>query len=122
MEKELIFIYNAKSGFFNKATDFAHKIVSPKTYNCGLCAITYGSFSIHKEWSDFLSTLDISITFLYKNDFVKKFPNISTKYPAVFLKQDERMTCFLKSFDIRREKDLPGLIKLIKEKLNYLNK
>lgn len=122
MKKELIFVYNAKSGFFNKATDFAHKIVSPQSYNCSLCAITNGNFSIHKKWADFLSSLDIPVTFLYKNDFIKQFPNISTKYPAIFLKQNDRMTCFLKFYDIDKEKDLSGLIKLIKEKLYYLNK
>ena len=29
--KELIFIYNAKSGFINELVDFAHKIISPNT-------------------------------------------------------------------------------------------
>ena len=30
-QKELIFIYNAKSGFINELVDFAHKIISPET-------------------------------------------------------------------------------------------
>ena len=48
-ESELIFIYNAKSGLVNEFLDFAHKIVSPGTYNCNLCAISYGNFSMKKK-------------------------------------------------------------------------
>ena len=40
-DKELIFIYNAKSGFINELVDIPHKIISPETYDCNLCAITY---------------------------------------------------------------------------------
>ena len=43
-ESELIFIYNAKSGIVNEFLDFAHKIASPSTYNCNLCAISYDNF------------------------------------------------------------------------------
>ena len=39
-ESELIFVYNAKSGMVNELLDFAHKIVSPSTYNCNLYAIS----------------------------------------------------------------------------------
>ena len=48
--KELIFIYNAKSGLVNELLDFAHKIISPETYNCNLCAITYGTFAMDKNY------------------------------------------------------------------------
>jgi hypothetical protein len=48
-EKELIFIYNAKSGLVNEMIDFAHKIVSPETYDCNLCAISYGTFTKKKS-------------------------------------------------------------------------
>ena len=40
---ELIFIYNAKSGIGNAFIDWAHKIISPKTYDCNLCSITYNN-------------------------------------------------------------------------------
>ena len=47
-DKELIFIDNAKSGLVNEMIDFAHKIVSPETYDCNLCAISYGTFTKKK--------------------------------------------------------------------------
>ncbi len=46
MNKQLlIFVYNANSDLFSTVTDFAHKILSPSTYQCQLCALTYGNFS-----------------------------------------------------------------------------
>ena len=54
---ELIFIYNAKSGVVNELIDFAHKIVSPETYDCNLCAISYGAFAMKKKWSTYIETL-----------------------------------------------------------------
>jgi len=37
----LIFVYNANGGLVNSWLDTAHKIVSPSTYSCSLCAITF---------------------------------------------------------------------------------
>ena len=37
---ELIIIYNAKSGIGNAFIDWAHKIISTKTYDCNLSSIT----------------------------------------------------------------------------------
>ena len=48
-DKELIFIYNTKSGLVNEMIDFAHKIVSSKTYDCNLCAISYNTFTKKKR-------------------------------------------------------------------------
>ena len=38
--RTLIFIYNANGGIFSAMADAAHKLVSPETYPCSLCAIT----------------------------------------------------------------------------------
>ena len=48
-DKELIFIYNTKSGLVNEMIDFAHKIVSSKTYDCNLYAISYNTFTKKKK-------------------------------------------------------------------------
>ena len=39
MSKEYLFVYNAKSDKLHKYLDFAHKIISPKTYACDLCSL-----------------------------------------------------------------------------------
>ncbi len=41
-EKALIFVYNADSGLLNAINDGILKIVSPSTYQCSLCSLTFG--------------------------------------------------------------------------------
>ena len=61
---ELIFIYNAKSGFFNSVMDYVHKFVSPETYSCNLCTLTYDNTGKKNEWANYLNTLPIEVEFV----------------------------------------------------------
>ena len=45
-----LFVYNADSGPLKALFDFGHKIVSPGTYPCSLCRLTYGPFGMRREW------------------------------------------------------------------------
>ena len=40
-KRKFIFIYNAKGGKWNSTLDLVHKYVSPRTYKCSLCKITF---------------------------------------------------------------------------------
>ena len=73
MKGQLLFVYNASSNLFSTVTDFAHKILSPSTYQCRLCALTYGNFSIKQEWKSFIESLPVKAVFLYKDEFEKEF-------------------------------------------------
>ena len=77
-DKELIFIYNAKSGFINELVDFAHKIISPETYDCNLCAITYGAFRMKKRWADYIQSLPINSVFTHQDKFYNMVIEIDT--------------------------------------------
>ena len=44
LNQNLVVVYNAKSGGLNAVLDYVHKMVSPKTYNCNLCKLTYDNF------------------------------------------------------------------------------
>ena len=57
----LLFVYNADSGLLNSAKDYVHKIISPKTYECNLCAVTFGNFGIKNEWKRFVDSLNYSV-------------------------------------------------------------
>ena len=117
---ELIFVYNAKSGLFNKAIDFAHKIVSQQTYECSLCSITYGNFTVHKKWTDFIVSLKIPVKFLYKNEFEALYPYISTIYPVVYLAREENLMQIATASEIgkvNKDRNLSELIDLIKLKM-----
>ncbi|MBA3647638.1 MAG: hypothetical protein H0W62_03650 [Chitinophagales bacterium] len=69
MKEQLIFVYNVNSDLFSTVTDFVHKILSPSTYQCKLCALTYGNFSLKQEWKAFIESLLIETVFLCKDEF-----------------------------------------------------
>lgn len=118
--KELIFVYNAKSGLFNKATDFAHKIISSNTYDCNLCAITHGNFGAHKVWVDFIQSVKIPTRFLYKDEFGKIYSTIKGEFPAVLLKQNNSLTFILTAGQLNEIQDLNSLVDILKMKLENI--
>lgn len=72
------------SGLFNTITDIAHKILSPATYACNLCALTHGHFKVREEWVDFLNTLDADCEFLHRDEVRQRYPGIDVQLPAIF--------------------------------------
>lgn len=99
---KLLFVYNAKSDILNSAFDFAHKIVSPKTYNCNLCKLTHGNFGEKKEWNEFRESSLHELEFLHIDEFENNHKR--EHYPAVFEVIKEEIKVFLS-----------------KEKLNEIN-
>ena len=115
-DKELIFIYNAKSGFINELVDFAHKIISPETYDCNLCAITYGSFRMEKRWTDYIQSLPINSVFTYQDKlYDNKLKNV--KLPSVFLRNGTDLKELISSSEINKLNELQQLIKILDKKL-----
>ncbi|MDX1779460.1 MAG: hypothetical protein R3339_11320, partial [Thermodesulfobacteriota bacterium] len=94
-EKKLLFVYNADTGLFSVITDYAHKIISPKTYPCNLCALTYGNMGMNNKWKDFISHLKVSFGFLHRDEFVKQYASQETQLPAAFLKQGESVSLLI---------------------------
>ena len=115
---ELIFVYNAGSDVFSVVTDFAHKIVSPATYNCQLCALTHGHFSVKKDWKDFIQNLTIPSTFLHKDVFQKQY-GTTYSLPAIFIKSKEVLNVFVSREEIMHCKSLPALQQIISQKLAH---
>ncbi|MBU0498608.1 MAG: hypothetical protein KJ558_05035 [Gammaproteobacteria bacterium] len=62
-EAPLLFVYNADSGLFNTLADIGHKIFSPGTYQCDLCALTHGYFQERIEWRAFVESLGVECRF-----------------------------------------------------------
>lgn len=83
---KLIFVYNADSGVFNGLADWAHKIFSPETYACNLCALTYSNLGMRREWQYFISQLGIPLEFLHRDELQKQYGITHMQLPAV-LKQ-----------------------------------
>ena len=113
---KLVFVYNADSGMFNTMADIAHKLLSPKTYNCNLCMLTHGYFSARKDWINFLQVLNIEMEFLHRDEFIKRYPDSSETLPAVFIEQDE-IELFISADEINTLQSVEALQDLIKKKI-----
>ena len=113
----LIFVYNADSGLFNTLTDMAHKIFSPQTYQCNLCAITYGNFAIRKEWQEFLQTLDAELEFLHRDELKGRYALDDVELPVIFSKGATGLQIWITAEEINHCRDLAALKTLIVDKL-----
>lgn len=88
---QLVFVYNADSGLFNTMADIGHKLFSPATYPCDLCAITHGLLSERAEWRRFIDSLGAPCEFLHRDQFRARFPDVQTLLPAIFRECEGRL-------------------------------
>ena len=108
---ELIFIHNARSGVTNAFIDWAHKIISPNTYKCNLCSITYNNLGKEKKWSDFLKNVNVKSSFYYV-DHLKglDFVTDSIILPCIFIKKNDEYKLIIDSNDLNKLKNIDELI------------
>ncbi len=110
--QELIFVYNVRSGLFNKLTDYAHKTLSPGTYACDLCSLTHGNLGMYREWEVFVQKLPLRASFQYKN----QWPEFQT-FPLVLLKSGEETNVLLDTGQLNAVNSLEELMDLLRVKL-----
>lgn len=115
---KLIFVYNADTGVFNAITDTIHKVMSPDTYECRLCQITYGMTSMQNAWREFLSDIEGEKVFLHRNEFQKQHPDIPANLPAIFTEEMGQLYPFLTAEEINECSDLESLMETVKSKLS----
>lgn len=83
-EGTLLFVYAADSGLFNTVADIAHKIFSPHSYPCRLCALTHGHFKVKREWQHFVDRLSVPCRFLHRDEAAGE-PGVDIgQLPAVY--------------------------------------
>ncbi|GGG53947.1 hypothetical protein [Hymenobacter glacieicola] len=116
---ELLFVYNADSGVVNGLLDSLHKALSPATYACSLCALTYGATSMRPQWREFLKSLPVHPTFLHRDELARRYPTLLTEpLPAVFRRESAAADwqLFVAAAELQTL-DLPDLIQLIRQRL-----
>lgn len=118
MPNNLIFVYNADSGIFNTLTDIAHKLISPQTYNCNLCALTHTAFGMREEWKEFLESLDAELEFLHRDEFLESGGSAEAELPAIYEKKDSELREWIPAEAIRELKSLEELQELIRHRLS----
>ena len=110
----LVFVYNAASGLFNTVADAAHKIFSPETYQCQLCALTHSTFGMRQGWKRFLETLDRPLEFLHADELAERYGVSQVPLPAVFEREGGRVEVLLDAASINACRTLDELQQLIK--------
>lgn len=111
-----VFVYNADSGVLNAAFDFAHKIISPDTYECNLCMLTYGSFTEKKVWKKFRKEAKGDYEFLHKDQFEHKYRK-QFDYPIILEEIDDGFKVVLTSDEMDAIDDVEALIEILNGKV-----
>jgi hypothetical protein len=115
-DKSLVFVYNADSGLFNALGDMSHKIFSPGTYQCNLCALTYSTFGMRQSWKQFLDTLDRPVEFLHADELKQLYGVSSIPLPAVFCNKGGNLKVLVNASEIQSCRTLDELKQLVKKK------
>jgi hypothetical protein len=116
----LIFIFNADSGAINSVKDFFHKMVKPSTYECNLCAVTFGNFGMKKDWAQYVKNLenDINTEFLHRDEFEDYYPQIKdAKYPSAYYKKGNKLELFISQEEMNNVKSVEELKEMVDNRL-----
>ena len=114
----LIFVYNAESGLFNTLSDVAHKLLSPETYACNLCALTHTAFGMRREWKEFLESLDACLEFLHADELRDRYGLTGLPLPAILRKRNTSPEEFLDAAAINSCRTLDELKRAITVRLS----
>ncbi len=124
--EKLIFVYNANSGKINAWLDSAHKIVSPSTYNCRLCDLTYGVFKEKEKWirfreSELLNSYVQQLQFLHIDEFEKQYRSKwlpKYDFPVILTASNQGLQPFMDARQLNAIESTTELIEAIKMRLN----
>ena len=114
---KLIFVYNAKPGIAAGIMDSIHKTLSPATYPCDLCTITYGALRMDPAWKAWLKAQPFESEFRYRDEFRAAHPEIDASMPAVFREDGGRLELLVKDEDFASTPTVDALIALIESRI-----
>ncbi|WP_296722622.1 hypothetical protein [Erythrobacter sp.] len=114
----VIFVYNADGGLLNALRDMVHKIASPLTYPCSLCALTYGAFAMRSEWRAYLAGLEHEKLFLYRDELREDLDPRPLELPAILLARGPgEPELLVSASELDSLPDLAALIALLDNRL-----
>ena len=120
---KLIFVYNADSGLKNAIKDCLHKILSPSTYPCKLCDITYGAFSERKKWKQFRKKSNLEMIFLHADEFYLQYKSkFLPKYelPIVLVQSKMGLDIFIDKVTMEECDILDSFINLVESRVELI--
>ena len=114
----ILFVYNADSGVIAQLKDYVHKIVSPQTYPCSLCQITFGNLGMKPAWRRFVQELPLTAVFLHRDELTGRHSSLlAEKLPAVYVEAGEEITLLLSADELNEAPDVPALQALVLARL-----
>jgi hypothetical protein len=111
----VLFVYNVDLTPFALLSDFVHRIVSPDTYPCRLCDLTYDRFTMKGEWKRFIASLPVDCGFELRDRFQRKYPAYAdVPLPALFRSDGrDKLVTLLSADEINGAKTIEALRQLV---------
>tara|TARA_R100000541_G_scaffold56474_1_gene65912 strand:- start:52 stop:423 length:372 start_codon:yes stop_codon:yes gene_type:complete len=117
---KLIFVYNANSGAVNSVLDSAHKLLSPQTYQCSLCELTFNALSEKPAWKKFRTTSAIEMVFLHKDEFLRQYQSKwlpKYNFPIILSEENNELHIFMDAENLDTVDGVSELITEIEKRL-----
>ena len=111
---KLLFVYNANSGKLNSLFDIGHKLLSPSTYQCSLCALTHNTFKENTIWKKFREESQFQMEFYHKDEFEAKFTSVKLNYPTILKLENNEFTTVLTPDVLNEISSVEALIEWLK--------
>lgn len=109
---KLIFVYNANTDPLSAISDYAHKVFSPSTYKCDLCALTHHNLGQRSSWKTFRENTEANMKFLYIRQFEREF-NFSPEYPVILESRKGELIPVLDKYKLAEIESIDELIKAL---------
>jgi hypothetical protein len=117
--KKLLFVYNADSGVLNFVLDAAHKLFSPATYPCNLCALTYTPSALPR-WRRFVKTLPLAVEFLHRDELAEQYGTADFPLPAAFLWDGRSLQPWIDAKEMDSYQTLAELMAVVEQRAAIL--
>lgn len=114
---KLLFVYNANAGIAAGIMDSIHKTLSPATYPCDLCAITYGAVRMDPKWKAWLKGQPFESVFYHRPDFRAAYPDMTVDLPVILIEQESRLETLVAAIEFKNAPSVDQLITLIEQRL-----
>ncbi len=119
----LVFVYNANSGARSALFDSMHKVLSPSTYQCSLCDLTYGVVKENRIWKRFRQQNQHTMVFLHKDEFGKKYASkfgYKFTFPIVLIENGNQLELLIATEELNQLKTAKQLIALVEERIKKM--
>jgi hypothetical protein len=114
---KLLFVYNANAGIAAGILDSIHKALSPATYPCNLCAITYGAVRMDSKWQAWLKAQAFDSVFFHRPDFRAAYPDMTVDLPVILIEQAGKVETLVAATEFKSAASVDKLIALIESRL-----